>query len=463
MQRWHLTLGLSAAVLAAAALFPSLPRQTVDSTLSTVIAPPPPAFAGEDGDLTVEMGLDQGAILVGEGGDRYVVIDVRAPRPMGASRRPVQVSVVLDLSGSMSEQGKIEGATRGLEELRNQLRDDDKLGFVVFNDRAELRAPLTPVAHWGRDLVGFMPLRPSGGTNLYAGLAMGIGLLPEGGSAEVQRVVLLSDGQANIGETEPRAFRALAASRVTDGVSVSTIGLGLDFNEDLLATLSDAGGGGYQFVDAPGELGRFFSSELERLGAVAGRQTRVELTMGPGVELLDVYGYEAERSGQGASIYLGDVHGGESRKLVARVRVPAGEAGARPLATATVRYLDPDDGRRCAEQANAALVGVASRREVETSVHSDLAEKALRARSADLLEASSQAWKRGDLTTNQALMKEAEDLLERGAVTYQAPRLSGAARDYATEARNFEAAPASSAAGQLQAKRAKRISRDEAR
>ena len=462
MQRWHLTLGLSAAVLAAAALFPSLPREAgVAPDVGTVA--PPPTFDGVDGALTVEVGLDQGAILEGEGAERYVIVDVGAPRSLGASRRPVQVSVVLDLSGSMAEQGKIEGATRGLEELRNQLREDDKLGFVVFNDRAELRAPLTPVAHWGRDLVGFMPLRPAGGTNLYAGLAMGLGLLPEGGSAEVQRVVLLSDGQANVGETEPRAFRALAASRVTDGVSVSTIGLGLDFNEDLLATLSDAGGGGYQFVDAPGELGRFFSRELERLGAVAGRQTRVELSMGPGVELLDVYGYESERSSQGASVYLGDVHSGESRKIVARVRVPPGAVGARTLATATIAYVDPDDARRCVEQATAAVYGVTARREVEASVHSDLAEKALRARSADLLEAGSQAWKRGDLTANQALMKEAEDLLDEGAVTYSAPALKGAARKYAAEARNFQAAPATSAAGQLQAKRAKGISRDEAR
>ena len=123
-------------------------------------------------------------------------------------------------------------------------------------------------------------------------------------------------------------------------MGISTIGLGIDFNEDLLFSIAKSGGGSYDFVDNPSQLASVFSDELDRSAALAGRQAVIDLDLGPGVEGVEVLGWAATRTDDGWRISLGDLPSSSTRRVVARVTVAAGSEGVFEGATARATWLD---------------------------------------------------------------------------------------------------------------------------
>ena len=148
----------------------------------------------------------------------------------------------MDTSGSMSSGGKLTNARMAAQELVAALRPEDTFSLITFDDNAEVVVPAGPVT----ELVALQhrigEIRTGGGTNLYDGLAAGLREVSTRGQSGSQRVVVLSDGHANIGVTDAKAILQQAGSLVSEGVTVSALGLGSDYHEDLLAAMSDAGG-----------------------------------------------------------------------------------------------------------------------------------------------------------------------------------------------------------------------------
>ena len=129
---------------------------------------------------------------------------------------------------------------------------------------------------------------------------------------------------------------------VQAGVTVSAMGLGLDYNEDLLAAMADAGGGAYRFVGQPGTLASMFNEELLQLSTVVAHQTSLSLDLLGDVRILEVYGYDLTRTDTGYTVFLGDLHAGQTKKLVARVRVPDHQLGPVDVVNARLEHLDAE-------------------------------------------------------------------------------------------------------------------------
>jgi Ca-activated chloride channel homolog len=466
MQRWHFTAGLAGATALAALLAPSLKAHLdapVEAPQEPITAHVVAAPTLSPGDVALRARLDQTALLQGSGEDRFLVIEVEAAKLMGDVRRPVDLAVVMDVSGSMAAKGKIENARMAAAELVGQLQTGDRFSLVTFSDRAQVQIAAGPVGDSHSLLRVIEGIRPGGGTHIYDGLAQGIAQLDRPEAEGVRRVVLLSDGMANIGVTDNHALASLAGSRSGAGIAVSTIGLGLEFNEDLLTSMSDAGGGSYHFVDRDGQLAQLFQDELLQMTQLAGRETTLTIGLAPGVELVEVYGYEGSRTGDGYQVFLGDVHGGETRKLVARLRVPDGTPGAVDIASVGLRYQQPDSGANQGSTAAVAATVTASEAVARASIDSEVGTKAARAAASKLMTESAAAWDKGDIAGNQAKLEEGQRLLADLSTRYDAPALMADADEFEKTAGAFEAATQGSDDALYQVKKVKEQARGSAR
>jgi Ca-activated chloride channel homolog len=157
----------------------------------------------------------------------------------------------------------------------------------------------------------------------------------------VPRLLLLSDGLANVGPSSPEDLGRLGAALLKEGIAVSTVGVGTDYNEDLMTRLSQQSDGNAYFAAAGADLKRIFNAELGSVLNVVARQVTIEIVCGEGVRPLRVIGREGRIRGNRVEFTLNQIYGGQEKFALIEVEVPATGAGAhRPLATATCRYED---------------------------------------------------------------------------------------------------------------------------
>jgi Ca-activated chloride channel family protein len=422
MQRWHLTFGLATVAAVGAWLAPRLGAvaPTVHPLRPPDVTPAPPST----GHLVLDAGLDRWAVPSDTSAERYLTITVRAPDDLGVSeRRPVDLSVVLDASGSMSEAGKIDNARTAAKVLASSMEATDTWSLVTFSDVAAVVVPAARLdgvtgIHDKIDRV-----REGGGTNLFAGLEAGAREVErslraahaEDGRRPVGRVVLLSDGIANVGVVDDETLSRFASTLASSGITVSTVGLGLDYNEDLLARLADVGGGSYAFVDDAGDLEAAFADELERSSAVVARDTRVRITVPEGARLVELVGWEATAVPGGWDVFLGDVPAGATRKIVARMVVEPRPVGALPVATVTAEWLDLVDEARASAEARVTAVVTEDAAVVDASLDRDKAIEATRARGSWYLDRSTRAFVTGDAALSKKLLDEGQALYQSAA------------------------------------------------
>lgn len=276
------------------------------------------------------------------GGTSYLQISIIAPAIETRQRQPMNLAVVLDRSGSMADQGKIEYAKRAVSALIDQLQEDDIFSFVIYDDVIQVLREARPVhdKHALRRLLD--EVFPRGATNLGGGLVEGLHQVERHRDREYRnRVILLSDGLANRGITDPYELKRIARCYREKSISITTMGVGLDYNENLMVGLSEGGGGNYYFIESPQSLALIFRKELKSLSCVVAQNASIELTLGEGVRLRDVIGCEHQREGKQVVIPVGDLYSGEQRELTVELEVPEG-AGTLKVAKGILRY----DGKR---------------------------------------------------------------------------------------------------------------------
>jgi Mg-chelatase subunit ChlD len=328
MRFLYVTFPLAAAALVAAALAPRLWGAREEPVEPVVVAPVvepvvvEPVVRGQG--LTVRATLDQGVLLQGAGEERFLVVELEAGE--AAARGPVHIAAVVDTSGSMAGDRKIVYAQQALRTLAGQLGPEDTLSIVGFDSDARVWLPSGPVDQ-GRVFEAVAALVPSGGTRIGAGLALGLNELLRVERSGARRVVVLSDG---ISDEDRETLAAMAGANVEHGITVSALGLGVDFDSRALIAVSDAGGGRYRYVDRPEGLETMFAEELGTMTRLASRGVSVQVQLAEGVEVRQVYGYgehDGEMTAEGYRALIGDMHAGQQRKVVARLAVPDGVAG----------------------------------------------------------------------------------------------------------------------------------------
>jgi len=256
-------------------------------------------------------------------------------------RTPLNLALVLDASGSMDAPDKMPFLKQSLMVFLGSLRPEDRVALVAYNEEPYLLWPSNPVGDgsWIRTTVE--SLVPWGSTNLHAGLVLGLAEVDRNFDVRRNnRVILLTDGIANRGVTDPERIARDAMAYSQRGIYLSTIGLGIDFNDHLLTTLAQQGRGAYHFVDSAQEMDKIFREEVEGLVEQAATGVRVAVRALAGARLVSVTGYEGVPPDSGAEIQLQDMGSGNSQVLMVRLQVDPDRPGSHPLAEVTLSYLD---------------------------------------------------------------------------------------------------------------------------
>lgn len=269
-------------------------------------------------------------------------------RPSEDRRPPAALTFVVDISGSMADPGRLDLVQDALGVMTDRLRDDDSVALVTFSDEAETVLPMTRLGgHRGRVHDAVRGLEPEQSTNLGAGVETGYATAVEGlRRGATNRVVLLSDALANTGDTDADTIlERVADARRTHGITLFGVGVGSEYGDALMERLADRGDGHTTYVSTPKEARALFSDELPRNVDLVARDAKAQVAFDPEtVEEFRLIGYGnrrvADEDFRDDRVDGGEVGPGHTVTALYAVRVKEGARGH--LATATVRWQDPD-------------------------------------------------------------------------------------------------------------------------
>lgn len=253
-------------------------------------------------------------------GHTHLVITVRASEAANTDRAPLDIAFALDRSGSIAGQNKLELVKQAVSAAVTQLQDTDRVALVVFDDHVETLHYLTPLdADHRRHLQrATAAIRSGAATNLSGGWSTANGELQRGKSDQnrIQRTLLLTDGLANHGITDPRHLAAMANERRQNGITTSAIGVGHGFDEFLLSAMAESGGGNFQYIAQASELEAFFAEEIRSLGNMVARNPFLDISLPQGMQAELINAFPHDRHRNRASVDLRDLAAGEEVHLV---------------------------------------------------------------------------------------------------------------------------------------------------
>jgi Ca-activated chloride channel family protein len=347
MQRTAVLYAVAAATLAGALLLvipKKAPPPPEPPPVPTVKTAPITHLSYADNTLAVDAKLDRGQLIAAAAGEP-VYLDLRVEAVAKGARAPLSMVLVIDRSGSMAGE-KIDNVRLAAQRMIKRLSAGDQLGIISYGTDVSVDLPLTGLDDKTRLRAQRVvnALEEGGGTNIDGGLRAAARLLnDEAIAGRVARVILLSDGQATEGERRISKLAQHGASLQQRGIGLSTLGVGLDYHEDLMERLAVEGGGRYHYLKRSSMLGAILSDELQHASQVVARDVTLQLPADlGGLRVAAAPGHRLEL-GQVASLPLGSLASGEVRHVLVRLERTMGlrsalGTGALTFAAPEVRY-----------------------------------------------------------------------------------------------------------------------------
>lgn len=295
----------------------TMPVGAIQPSVSTSTSP--------DG-VSISGSLSQTKLTEGGSGEVYLKLTVAAPEidvpgEVGAS----DIVVVLDRSGSMSAAQKMPYAKQAIYSLVSKLNPEDRFALVSFDSHARVDFALAPMTHQNQMMVRRIvsAIRSGSSTNMSEGLERAETILRRFSQNSRRRVILLSDGEANQGKTSPQALSQIARNITGAGGVVSTIGMGLSFNELVMASLADNGMGHYSFLEDVRGLHAILAKDLNESRSLFAESSTIEIELPSDVRLVDAAGYPTHlRGANRIAIDSGQLVGGVERQITLSLQVP---------------------------------------------------------------------------------------------------------------------------------------------
>jgi Ca-activated chloride channel family protein len=307
------------------------------------ITPADPSPPTGSGPLTLSGRLVQNKILQGSDGRVNLALSLQASDGFvstAAEPHNVDMVIVLDRSGSMQGR-KINDARQAVLNLLSSLSAKDRFALITYSDNVQYASALDTVTVDRREKIGSLiqRLTASGGTNLGAGLQAGLNLLvsaPENGNSG--KLILISDGLANKGITDSARLGTMAAVAVEKEFAVSTVGVGDNFNEQLMTAIADRGAGNYYYLENPMAFAEVFQKELFFSKTTVATNVSISFPLNNAISLVDASGYAIEIQNDHAVFYPGDLRSGQIRKLFLTLQVPTGTTASFEIGRIKARY-----------------------------------------------------------------------------------------------------------------------------
>jgi Ca-activated chloride channel family protein len=277
-------------------------------------------------------------------GETYLFAQVTASDEKAvASATPLDLAVVIDRSGSMKGD-RIANAMNAAVFALERMRDGDSISVVSFDTRADVVVPPTRITSGNRSAIesAIRSIRLGGDTCISCGLEEGMNQLSRASfdAGRIRRMILLSDGATNAGVRDMGGLRSMANRMFGRGVTISTIGVDVDFDEKIMAAIANEANGRHYFVANASGLPAVFSQEFDDLLASVAKDSELAIELAPGVEVEEVFDRSFRREGRKVVVPFGTFSAKQEKTVLMKLRVPTDREGEQPVGDLKVTFRD---------------------------------------------------------------------------------------------------------------------------
>lgn len=388
-------------------------------------------FSSTPATITCKVEPERSVLIADKPESIMVKVALRgAERTLQGERAPINMALVIDRSGSMSGD-RIAQAKDAAIAAVERLTASDILSVVIFDQSIDTIVPAQPVGNKHEIIARIREITARGSTAIFGGVSQAAAEVRKNSERGfINRIVLLSDGQANVGPQSPGDLGRLGLSLMKEKISVTTIGVGLGYNEDLMTRLASKSDGNSYFVENSDDLPRIFKSELGNVLSVVAKSVQLSVRFSPGATPVEIVGRDGHIDGKVVTLDFNQIYSSQEKYVLIRTECDPGRHGdSRTIAHAEVSFVDVEANKT----KRVASVGSVSFSEnvavVRESVKKDVVREAALNYNAAVVEKAIRLADEGKREEAALLFEKQAATLKKQAADYDLKDLSAEA-DY---------------------------------
>ncbi|EBS7636378.1 VWA domain-containing protein [Salmonella enterica] len=346
--------------------------------------------------------------------------------PLSVTKRsPINLALVIDRSGSMGGD-RIEQATEAAVMAVNTLSAEDTLSVVIYDDVVDVIVPAAKLNNKEKLISQIRKrLTARGGTALFAGVSRGIKETSKYlDKAHVNRIILLSDGQANVGPSSTSELAELGKIAASKGIAITTMGIGEGYNEDLMAAIAQYSDGNHVFVQSTDALEKAFEHEFGDVMSVVAQDVVVEIKVADNVKPLRLLGREGDIHENMVTVKLNQLYANQEKYVMLELLPVKGSAAqSKTLADVNVRYDNLATRQKERWDEKMAIRYTASASEVQKAQVEDVIVDSAIQKSAIQNEQALKLIDEGKMDEAKAVLRESTSLMGSLQLSAPAPKM----------------------------------------
>ncbi|MBF9014018.1 MULTISPECIES: VWA domain-containing protein [unclassified Oceanispirochaeta] len=354
-------------------------------------------------------------------------------------RTASNIAIVMDKSGSM-DGDKIEKAIEAAMLAVDILGENDILSIITYSDYVDVLLPATKVSNKLSIKRKIASIKSGGSTALFAGVSKGADELEKFlDRNKVNRVILLSDGLANVGPESPAALGDLGSSLKRIGISVTTIGLGLGYNEDLMTRLAQKSDGNHAFVENSRDLSRIFEYEFKDILSVVAQDVTIEIECKEGFHPVRILGREADVIGNKVYTSLNQLYSNQEKYFLIEVEVdPFAEGESVDIADVQMTYSNMATRKKETLTGSGVITFTRNDKVVEDNIDREAMVNVVTQIAAEKSEEALRLRDEGNIEEAKAVLNASSDYLKEQSEILSAPELAGYGAEYEEDAESID-------------------------
>ena len=374
--------------------------------------------------IQVRSELSSPIILEGTPETNYLKVSLSGQNVDSKKRVPINLAIVIDKSGSMSGQ-RIEKAREAAILAVNMLNENDTLSIVAYDSKARVIVPATKVDNKLR-IIGLINenIYAEGGTALFAGLSKGIKQVENQLTKDkVNRIILLSDGQANIGPSSVDELSQLAIIAAKKNIAITTLGIGSDYNELLMSSIASYSDGNHVFVNNSADLENVFVHEFTDLMSAIAQDVVITIQLKNGVKPVRLLGRDGVIKGNEITVKMNQLFSNQEKYVLLEVIPDKGKVGQeKTLAQVDLKYDNLLENKTENETQVVRISYTKDKKMVDDAIHQDVLVETELQKVALENEKALELYNQGKRDEAQQLLRENGEALK--AISSQSPTMS---------------------------------------
>jgi len=376
--------------------------------------------------LTMDGRLGHASLARSAAGETFLLASVAGADSPASAAPPLNLAIVIDRSGSMKG-ARIANAMEAAVGIVDRMRDEDRVTVVAFDTTAQVVvAPsrATGIARAGIE-AAIRGIRLGADTCLSCGLETAMAELSSTALAgdHVNRMILLSDGEANHGVRDVTGLRAIAGRMRDRGCSITTMGVDVDFDERVMAAIASESNGRHYFVPNASALPAIFEQEFDSLLATVARDGELEVDLANGVSVEQVFDRSFRREGDRVMVPFGTFSAKQEKTVLMKLRVPTDRDGSEPVASMKLRYRDLEKRSDATCEGELGLL-VTDEGHAQRDLDPFVAARVARSETAEALTTANTLFEEGRVADAERVLSARRQSLSSGAVRAKAAALA---------------------------------------